>query len=55
MTHEAGAWQDFWCLFGFLDLEHYLSDLLGIQVDPAMKGALRPRIGRRRIGEVVAV
>lgn len=42
-------------LFQFLQLEYYLSDLLGIKVDLVMKDALRPIIGRQILNEVVAV
>ena len=40
-------------LFGFVGLSNDLSDLLGIKVDLVMKGALRRRIGRRILEEVV--
>ena len=42
-------------LLRFLQLEHYLSDLLGIKVDLVMKDALKPAIGRRILSEVVSV
>ena len=42
-------------LFGFVGLNNDLSDLLGIKVDLVMKGALRRRIGRRVVEEVVRV
>lgn len=42
-------------LMGFLELEHHLSDLLGIKVDLVMKDALKPRIGERILSEVVPV
>ena len=40
-------------LFGFVGLKNDLSDLLRINVDLVMKGALRRRIGRRILEEVV--
>ncbi|HYG62738.1 MAG TPA: nucleotidyltransferase family protein [Thermoanaerobaculia bacterium] len=42
-------------LFGFLALENYLSDLLGLKVDLVMADALKPRIGARILREVVPV
>lgn len=33
-------------LFKFIELEDYLSDLLGIKVDLVMKSALKPNIGK---------
>lgn len=40
-------------LMGLVDLEYYLSDLLGMKVDIAIKKNLRKRIGRRILQEVV--
>ncbi|EKD28736.1 MAG: hypothetical protein ACD_79C00228G0002 [uncultured bacterium] len=42
-------------LFKFLDLEEYLTDLLGIKVDLVSKKALKPHIGERILKEAVAV
>jgi uncharacterized protein len=42
-------------LLRFLQLEHYLSDLLGVRVDLVMKDTLKPAIGRRILSEVVSV
>jgi hypothetical protein len=42
-------------LLKFIELENYLSDLLGIQVDLVVRDALKPRIGRRILEEVVPV
>lgn len=42
-------------LFKFLALENYLSELLGVKVDLVSKKALKPRIGRRILKEVVYV
>ena len=40
-------------LFGFIDLEEYLSRLFGVKVDLVTKKALKPFIGRRILREVV--
>ncbi len=40
-------------LFGFVELEEHLSSLLGVKVDLVTKNALKPRIGRRILEEVV--
>jgi predicted nucleotidyltransferase len=40
-------------LLGFLDIENYLSDLLGIKVDLVMKKVLKPEIGKHILNEVV--
>ncbi len=42
-------------LLKFIEMEHYLSDLIGIKVDLVMKDALKPAIGRRVLSEVVAI
>ena len=42
-------------LIKFVELEEYLSDLLGIKVDLVMKSALKPRIGKRILKEVVYI
>lgn len=42
-------------LLKFIELENYLTDLLGIKVDLVMKSALKPRIGERILSEVVPV
>jgi predicted nucleotidyltransferase len=42
-------------LIGLVELEEYLSDLLGIKVDVAIKRNLRKRIGQRILDEVVAI
>jgi hypothetical protein len=42
-------------LFEFLELESYLSSLLGIKVDLVMKGTLKPLIGRQILSEVVGL
>jgi predicted nucleotidyltransferase len=42
-------------LLGLVNLENYLSDLLGLKVDVAIKKNLKKRIGRRILQEVVPV
>lgn len=42
-------------LLSFVKLKNHLSELLGIEVDLVMKNALRPRIGKRILKEVVYV
>lgn len=42
-------------LIKFVELEEYLSDLLGIKVDLVMKSALKPRVGKHVLREVVYV
>lgn len=42
-------------LLGLVSLQHYLSDLLGLQVDVAIKKNLKKRIGRRILQEVETV
>jgi len=42
-------------LLGLVRLQHYLSDLLGVKVDVALKDNLKKRIGRRILQEVEAI
>jgi len=42
-------------LLKFVELENYLSDSLGVRVDLVMKDALKPRIGKRILEEVVNI
>jgi len=42
-------------LLKFIELENYLTDLLGIKVDLVMKDALKPAIGKFILKEVTAV
>ena len=42
-------------LLGLVDLQHYLSDLLGLKVDVALKDNLKKRIGQRILQEVEAI
>jgi hypothetical protein len=41
--------------FDYLELEEYLTSLLGIKVDLVMKKALKPNIGKNILKEVVYV
>ncbi|MCP4142880.1 MAG: nucleotidyltransferase family protein [Chloroflexi bacterium] len=38
-------------LFGFVALENYLSDTVGVKVDLVMKDSLKPNIGERILAE----
>jgi predicted nucleotidyltransferase len=40
-------------LIGLVELEHYLSDVLGVKADVAIKENLRKRIGERILSEVI--
>jgi len=40
-------------LLDFVELENYLSDLFGVKVDLVEKSALKPRIGKQILSEVV--
>jgi hypothetical protein len=40
-------------IFKFLELEEYLSDLLGVKVDLVSRKALKPRIGKRILEEAI--
>lgn len=42
-------------LFEFMDLEMYLSDVLGVKVDLVSKKALKPHIGKSILEEVIMV
>lgn len=42
-------------LLKLIEMENYLSDLLGVKVDLVEKSGLRPRIGERILREVVAL
>ena len=42
-------------LLQFIELENYLSDLLGLKVDLVMRSALKPNIGKRIIAEAKPV
>ncbi len=42
-------------LLQFVNLENHLSDILGVKVDLVMKDALKPRIGRHILTEVIYI
>ena len=42
-------------LLKFVELENYLSDSIGVKVDLVMKNALKPRIGKHILQEVVTI
>jgi uncharacterized protein len=42
-------------LFRFIELELYLTDLLGVKVDLVMRDSLKPRIGKRILAEAVSL
>ena len=42
-------------LIGLVELEYYLSDVLGVKADVAIKKNLRKRIGKRILSEVIPV
>lgn len=42
-------------LIKFIRLENELSECLGIKVDLVMKDALKPRVGKRALSEVVPI
>lgn len=41
--------------FAFIDLEEYLQTVLGRRIDLVSKKALKPRIGRRILQEIVTI
>ena len=42
-------------LFKFIELEDYLSELLGVKVDLVMKSSLKPNIGQRILAEAQTI
>jgi len=42
-------------LLRFIELENYLSDLLGVKVDLVMRDSLKPQIGKKILQEVVPI
>jgi len=42
-------------LFEFMDMEEYLAKILGIKVDLVSKKALKPRIGKHILEEVIYI
>ncbi len=41
--------------FGFIALENHLADLLGVKIDLVMRDALKPRLGKIILQEMVLV
>jgi uncharacterized protein len=42
-------------LLKYIELEYYLSDLLGVKVDLVTRTGLKPNVGKRVLNEVVSV
>jgi predicted nucleotidyltransferase len=42
-------------LLKFVNLENYLSDLTGVKVDLVEKSALKPRIGKNILREIITL
>ena len=42
-------------LFSFVELENYLTDILGVKVDLVMKDGIKPRLKERILSEAVYV
>jgi len=42
-------------LFKFMELENYLTDILGVQVDLVMEKGLKPYLGQQILAEVVRI
>lgn len=42
-------------LLKFIEMENYLSDLLGVKVDLVMRDTLKPRIGERILSEAAPI
>jgi len=42
-------------LLKFIELENYLSEIAGVKVDLVMKSALKPRIGKHILEEVISI
>ncbi|MCR4315145.1 MAG: nucleotidyltransferase family protein [Planctomycetes bacterium] len=42
-------------LFKFIELEEYLEEILGVKVDLVTKNALRPRMAKKILDEVIYV
>ncbi len=62
MSRKRKAIWTFWLLFyetidlfTFVELENYLSDILGVKVDLVMKDGIKPRLKERILSEAVYV
>ncbi|MBT4288632.1 MAG: nucleotidyltransferase family protein [Deltaproteobacteria bacterium] len=42
-------------LIRYIELENYLSDLLGLKVDLVLKDTLKPRVAKRVLGEAIQI
>ena len=42
-------------LIGFIEMENYLSDALGVKADLVIKEDLKPLVGQQILNEVIAV
>jgi predicted nucleotidyltransferase len=42
-------------LFRFIELEYFLTDLLGVKVDLVMRDALKPRVRDRVLSEAISI
>jgi len=42
-------------LLGFIGLENYLTDLVGVKVDLVERDTLKPAIGQRVLAEVIPI
>ncbi|MDQ1252199.1 MAG: uncharacterized protein QG646_1317, partial [Euryarchaeota archaeon] len=42
-------------LLKYIELEYYLSDLLGVKVDLVTRTGLKPNIGKRVLDEVISL
>jgi len=49
------TFQELPSLLKFIQLEHYLSDLLGVKVDLVLKDDLKPHLGEQILREVVFI
>jgi uncharacterized protein len=49
------TFEDVPSLLGLIELEQYLSDLLGVKVDLVVRESLKPHVGRSVLREVVPV
>lgn len=42
-------------LLKFIEMENYISDMLGVKIDLVMKDSLKPRIGQQILSEAVPI
>jgi predicted nucleotidyltransferase len=56
--HDLDLLVDFYdppSFFGFIALENHLADLLGVKIDLVMRDALKPRLGKAILQEMIPV